>query len=135
VRLANGTLLAESRGETLGAWSGDDPGAPQKDTSVEGKRLRAKQNPRVQQANKRWSDAYDVSPESRGLVLCWRSPAVESFLDPAAPFVLDATLVTNTDGTIQLQIAWLDDGEAETQYHSTSEMKERARKLGRPTRY
>ena len=124
MRLADGTILAESRGETLGAWSGDDPGAPQKDTSAEGKRRRAMQNPRVREANKRWSDAYDngdaASSESRGLAMCWRSPPVESFLDPAAPFVLDAALVI-TGGTIELRIAWLDDGEAEPQHHSTSE--------------
>ena len=73
------------------------------------------QNPRMQQANKRWSDVYDdsdaASSESRGLVLRWRSPPVESSCDAAAPFVLDATLVANSDGTIQLQIAWLDDGQ------------------------
>ena len=87
---------------------------PQKDTSADGKMKRAMLNPRMQQANMRWSRAYNdrdnVPSESRdGLV--WWSPPVESFSQATVDeqdHALSAKLRTSSDGSVELRIEWLD---------------------------
>ena len=65
VRRADGTLHAESRGQPVGAWGGEDPGVPTKDTSAEGKMRRAIFSPRMQQANAFMSKTSPIAPCSR----------------------------------------------------------------------